>query len=234
MNEGTAFEHKVACPIGTYSTGNVTNSPRGLNALAECTKCPIGRSTNSTNSTSLEHCVCDKGYYTIHGSSPLTDGRPGHESGCKTCDDGLKCDKTNLFIDQVSVNPGFYSAVDERKTLLQSVSCPFSEACSGGSNTCKEGHIGFLCAQCNDTYFNNGTLIAVSCVKCASTETDLIIQSIFFVIGLLLCAILFLFLVYRRIKKIETEREKDEVVKVDKWPVVQVCFKYVCFLYATH
>ncbi len=63
--------------------------------------------------------------------------------------------------------------------MLTAVPCPNQGACTGGANSCNEGHTGFLCSQCLKGYFNNGTIMNATCSQCHATPSILLFKLLF-------------------------------------------------------
>jgi hypothetical protein len=185
------------CPVGTYS--NAT----GLVSEKDCISCRKGLSTKFSGSISINDCVCAAGTYSLFS------GGLSSELECFPCVSGLQCGINGLVSGEIQVESGYF-IVQSSDGLVTASECANKKACE--PDGCKDGYDGFLCARCDDKYFNvnGGNAKSVSCVACGEGVLNFALQLTYLGIFFLCSFILYVVVVWKKLKKIENADSEEE------------------------
>ena len=188
----------VDCPLNTY------NNETGQIFATACQLCPVHSLTINTSSTTLDDCLCDRGFY---------DSIIGPGVRCEVCPFGTSCEK-GAKLDTLPVNTSFYrlsnASSDVRKCpdadancseTFGTSACRSTSGCRGGEGIgdalCAPGLSGIFCRACAQ----NGTRVHYveasndDTAHCATCSDGTIAGSIGLVLGVVggLVVILYMF-----------------------------------------
>ena len=163
------------CATGAYSS---------IDGTSNCSICPNGTTTIVPVATSINDCVCKRGWFY---SWP--------QSKCVVCMTGASCERGEF--ERPLPLDGFWT--DPTKNISKEneimVLCIPFEACKRQPDSfqqCAKGYTGNACGECESkTYYRLGDL----CHKCS--QVDFTVQNIFFVVMILILIICIICVVLR-------------------------------------
>jgi hypothetical protein len=191
------------CDKGYYNpTANSANP-------SSCERCPEHSFTGSSNTTQLDDCLCDSGYYRV--SLQPNEQNTSH-GFCKPCPVGTDCSGRGSTLQALPLMKGYYRINDATEdvricqddahancsTTFGTSECESTSACQGGvGDPCADNLMGPYCRLCNRSdvavrvYYQHATSSAVAaCVECK----DRVMMTVLVVSGVLLAATLMVLL----------------------------------------
>ncbi|GMH53804.1 hypothetical protein TrST_g8087 [Triparma strigata] len=186
----------LLCPAGKIS---------GV-ASSECTVCEIGKFAEREGSVECKFCNTDeviKGSITAECGTTSKSGcicpagkyLNNETSTCVTAPEGVKETVEGMNVTTMNLEKGFWRTESGSSDILM---CLAEDHCLGGPNPeeqCKEGHIGPLCAVCDDGYASTGGGLTLKCNVCDggdATQTiaiylDLLTITVSLAVGITCC-----------------------------------------------
>ena len=109
-------------------------------------------------------------------------------------EDFVNCDKDGSVLESLDVKSRWWRATRESLKVYE---CPLDRSCRGGNSTteseqCFGGHVGALCAACDDDYdYNIGSNRCVGCTGARKMLTRAGNLGIILVLAIMLCSLLY-------------------------------------------